>query len=234
MNGDALIQDVREILRDVQTPIHQGQFWDDREIILALNAAQDVFVNFCLKYEHYNLLDRLFTYIQNTSNPQAIPSDYLMYASGEVLSEEVSKIAQIHIGGDADKYMWAFHDAINIVGSLMYFIVNGAYGYGTLYYYKKPSYIGATSLGDAVRPDFNTVDFDSYIYTDIFVNHASMLLGLKEIQTTRDYKKMKRVMQDLAIKPEHIENYVEHKDVQTIENRNDTTANSGNGQNVAR
>ena len=39
MNGDALVARVRQVLKDVETDTEKGQFWDIREIVLALNEA---------------------------------------------------------------------------------------------------------------------------------------------------------------------------------------------------
>ena len=232
MNGDNLVTRIRAVLRDKETAIKKGEFWSDYEIRLAMNAAQEIFVNYCIMAKHEYLIDSLFTRLNNTAptnNPVALPSDYLHYISGFVRADadEIMETCQIHIGADADKYLWTRHNAIDIIQDNVYFIRDGVYARGVMFYYKRPSFIGLTSLGDNTRPDFNTTDFDDYVYNDIIVLHASSILGLKEIQTTRDYKEFREYIANLAIYPQHIENYVEQLDVKEKEVvRNDAPRSS--------
>lgn len=233
MNGNQLIVEVRNILRDplnavtsqpastrvtpaFNVPSRLGSFWSDAEIILALNSAQDIFVNYCLNKKLYFYLDYLFTSVQNnlvSNNPLALPSDYLHYASGSIgVIDEPTQLAQIHIGGDTDKYLWTMHDHISIIEEWIYFIQNGAFGTGILFYYKQPSYIGATSLGDALRVDFNDTNFEDYVYNDIFVNHASVILGAKDTWSKRDASEIKGVNFNYLLYPKRIENYIEQND----------------------
>ena len=59
MTGQDAILYVRQILRDVETPTKQGQFWHDDEILLCLNVAQTCYVHSSLSGKLYSLLDTL-------------------------------------------------------------------------------------------------------------------------------------------------------------------------------
>jgi hypothetical protein len=218
MNGDALISTARRILRDEESSTQQGLEWSDREIILALNAAQHVFINFCIRNRHYYLLapllteSRLFnpatdgdpidlgTHVQFTEKP------FLHYSSAYVGAQQ--RIARFYYGGELDSMLHVNHSFSGLIKDSLYFRDGGAVSEGVLNYYKKPSYIGATSLGDNARADFTVKDFDDFIYTDIIVNHACVLLGIKEVQTQREFKKENKTISNMALYPSGIANYI--------------------------
>lgn len=216
MNGDNLIARTRRILRDVVSDTMQGEFWNDETIRLALNTAQDIFINTCLRVGIVDNLSGLFTntgYIASGT----LPADYLHYASAKVGDNEAdARISKVYLGGDGSAMFYSLHDATLIIQDTITFIRNGTAGNGILYYYKYPSYIGATSLGDAGRADFDVMDFEPFIYNDILANHASVLLGFKEVQTQRDYKKNKQYMQDMFTYPMRINNYTNSKDISIV------------------
>jgi len=215
MNGDPLAAKIRRILRDFTSPTRGGQFWSDEEIRLALNAAQDIFINFCLNNDLYYLLDRLISVVQvpiSTDNPITVPQDYLHFASavvGKESGQDIDRVAQIHIGGDADKYMWVVHDSCNIIADEIHFMAAGVWGIGQLFYYKRPSFIGLTSLGDDTNPDFNDVDFEDSIYDDVICYHAALLLGIKETRNKRNVLYDRTFMNKVLTVPQNIENYAD-------------------------
>ena len=81
-----------------------------------------------------------------------------------------------------------------------------------LIYYCYPSYIGLTSLGDAsTRPDFATIDFTPDFY-DIILRHAAVLLGMKETQTQRDFKKRQEELLSISLIPRRLTHLVRDLD----------------------
>lgn len=223
MNGDLLITRARQILKDVPTNVAQGQFWADREIILALNAAQDIFLNFAIENKLHYMLAGLVTNTQYMTTQRNFTFDppYLHYISARTGDFNNQKPARIYLGAEGANYEHTHHKAIAIIGNDVYVLDGNQLiprdGQGFLFYYKRPSYIGATSLGDnpnsplppiVPRTDFFNVDFENYIYNDIFANHAAVILGAKETTTQRDYKKLKRNLSELILNPPIYANYV--------------------------
>ena len=195
MTGSELIFKVRKILRDQEDPWLKGEFWSDEEILLCLNAAQDNLVNYCLVSGNGYLLNGLTSATQHesiTSIPvTTVPIDYLHYISGQVGEDPSSlKTAKVYLGGDAIPFRYSnYNNAVVIINDQLLFIDNGVIGKGVLHYYRRPSSIVKTAFQDS---------FDRYVYTDIIANNASVIAGMKEIQTQRDYKKLKRVMKAVS------------------------------------
>lgn len=214
MNGDALVARVRRILKDVADDTNQGEFWDLREIIIALNVAQDILLNYCIRNKRYEHIKGLVTNTGIVSDDTTLPLDYLHYASAQVGDDVASlRTARIYDGGYVDNYINVAHDAAFIFNDTLYFRSGGSASNGQLWYYRRPSYISSTT------PPFNieltSNDFPSYTYRDIIAVHASILLAIKEIQTQRDFKKNRRVFEDFILtppmaakyeRPKHIDN----------------------------
>lgn len=201
MNGDLLIERVRDILQDKESATVLGEFYHDLEIVLSLNAAQDFIVNFCVRTQFHYYLNGLIKTTAYLTSPTTLPSDYLHGISAISGAEISLHPARLYIGGLGYTYMGVDHNSCIILNNQLYFLEGGVHSGGKLIYYKKPSYIGATSLGLDVAADFNDKDFYDFIYNDIFVQNACVLLGLKEPQTQREYKKIKKVMKELLTQP---------------------------------
>lgn len=218
MNGDPLIVRVRRILRDTQSSVQIGEFWDDAEIILSLNASQDILLNYAIRNNRFSLIETLLTSTV-LNNPQTLPTDYLHFSSAQVgTSDNDLQMASVYIGGDAYSYFNINHDACFILNNELNFARNrDTNSLGILHYYKQPSRIGATSLGDNTGNYFHATDFPDYIYNDIIVMGAIYLLGMKEIQTQRDFKKYKRQLEALRTEPPFILRYISDDNKPNIE-----------------
>jgi hypothetical protein len=216
MNGLSLLTHVRKVLRDVQSDYVKGEFWHDVEVVLALNAAQDAFVNYCLDNRHYHLLDSLLTntgYVLGTT----LPTDYLYYSSAKAGSTAGTQvIARVYDGGEAYQYRWVSHTAALITQDSYTFIYNGVTSSGTLYYYRRPSYIGLASLGDNTRTDFGDIDFDDYVYNNFIASHAAVLLAIKEIQNQRDIKTLVKYFKEATTQPKEVAEYPINNEVSEI------------------
>lgn len=214
-----LAERVRQILRDEETVYAQGQFWDIRHISLALNSAQNIFLNFCIRNSIWQLLSSLYT---NTGfiPSGTLPSDYLHCASAKVgTTEENLVTAKLYLGGKGYNYRFVKDDAAIILLENLYFVRNGSPASGILYYYKKPSYIGLEELGDYTRSDFDIIDFHAFIYEDIITNQAAVLLSFKEIQTQRDFKRQKKWLTEMALQPKSLLHYLRNEDLGVETNR---------------
>jgi len=206
MDSAQMRSHVRNILRDVQSDYLLGEFWDDREVWLALNVSQDLFVNYCLTaVDKQHLLQGLVRdtgYV--TAINAALPSDYLHYISakiGPTLNSQ--KIARVYLGGEAYEYQNVSHTAALITNNTYTMIYDGAYTNGTLYYYKYPSYIGLAVLGD----------FDDYIYINYIASQAAVLLAVKEVYNQRDLKTIMKYYNELVKQPQAYANYPINNDV---------------------
>ena len=205
MNATGPIQRVRNILRDNQNIVRKGEFWDtEREIVPVLNACQDIFLNYCLRNNMPYMLKGLIT-TTAFGVSGALPADYLHYISGMVgLIETTLKTARIYLGGEGDYYRYVAHKAVIIIGSNLYF-TDGSLPApkGILTYYRRPSRITT----DTASPDYLLQEFEDNIYYDIIVNQAAVILALKETQTQREFKKARRVLQNIVLYPAGITAY---------------------------
>jgi len=223
MNGDRLIVRVRGYLRDIPDDIIKGQEWDDLPIINALNAAQDVYLNWCINSEQFFNLRPLFrSTVYSAVVPGTLPADYLHYRSAQVGAEDALAMAQLYVGGQADVYMYnGKQRAAFIIGTQIWFMEAGVASGGVLHYVKYPSYIGATSLGNAAggadeRVDFLYTDFPDYVYENIFAKQAMVLLSMKETYTRRDVKGKDRYSIEKSIYHFHDDNYTHSRDVEGV------------------
>lgn len=218
MNGDNLIIQVRRILKDVPTNVSQGEFWDDREIILALNVAQDMFLKFAIENDLHYLLAPLVTVTANMQGMRDYVFDppYLHYIGAEVGDDGVEKPARFYLGGDGVYYQNTAVLSCSLINNDLLFtdgrLAVPRNGRGKLAYYKRPSYIGATSLGDDTRPDFNTQDFEDYVYKDLIANQAAIICGAKETQNQRSFKKHIRAIIYQIANPAVYANYLINPD----------------------
>jgi hypothetical protein len=196
MTGQSLIDRVRRVLKDTPSLVEQGTFWSDNEILLALNIAMYVWINFCIKN---NFTDDLSGIIKKSSilhSPTTLPPDYLHYISSTVGYDDFHQyISQIFLGGNADVYFRTKIVGTFIVNNQIWFTWNRDYKYsinancmGFLYYFKYPNPI--------VTGNFD-INFHDHIYMNTFIKHASVILGIKETKTTRDIKTYRRYLQSL-------------------------------------
>ena len=214
MNGDALVARVRQVLKDVETDTEKGQFWDIREIVLALNEAQNIFIDYCLRNDHRQYLNGLKAETVFTTST-TMPSDYLHYMSAKTgIDEDNLKMARVYLGGEGAVYRYVHHNAAVILGEIFYFIDGtNVDANGVLYYYKRPAKIYSTELGQMGPFDSGAVvyddrqDFEDYVYNDIIALHAAVIIGRKEVQTQRELKKTKRLVEEIVVQPKVFAHY---------------------------
>ena len=231
MNGDAMAARIRDILRDNPNTTEQGVFWQDAEIRLALNASQDAIVNFCFRNQiECPLVGLLRTavytapsqaQIDTQTGYQSLPADYCHYASAYIPDEDSELIntrypAKLYLGADAEAYRNSIHVGVNISNNnIKAVFMNNPNSQFVLMYYCYPSYIDLTSLttlvGVSPRPDFLTVDFTPDFY-DIILRHAAVLLGMKETQTQRDFKKRQEELLSISLIPRRLTHLVKDID----------------------
>ena len=89
MDADPIMLNLRRRLRDDIDPGRAGTFWSDQELLLAINAAQDIVTGKLLSLGRIDSLSRLRRTISlTTSQPQPLPADYLHAVSARVLEPE--------------------------------------------------------------------------------------------------------------------------------------------------
>jgi hypothetical protein len=221
MQAEALITRARLYLRDVTSASIQGEFYSDNEIELSLNVSQNMFVNYCIETEKRYLLNSL---IRNTGfstgavTLSSLQDSYLHYLSARVGSiDQLARMAQIYLGGTGWGFIYTDHRACIIINDTCTFYEDRQSTNGILYYYKVP--VSITS--DTSAADYPIQDFSLFTYTNIITKHACTMLGMKEIQSQREfkeysYKKMQQIVET--------EDYVRYtgKDIKEIM---DTTLN---------
>ena len=202
MTGVTLINRTRLKLRDVATDVSQGEFWTDDELLAVLNACQLSFINFCLNKGLYQELFLLMTSKEVSGQWDNLPLDYLHYQSGRVNLNGMDVVAKIFLGGDGFGFLNSNLEAFIIFNNLVSVRVGTSFGSGILYYYKNPSRIDTGTFADS----FN---WEGY---RLISDYAVTVLGMKEIQTSRDFKTKKRLVEELAVNPPIFANYLRDKE----------------------
>jgi hypothetical protein len=211
MTGTELIQRVRGLLRDLGEDTLQptpdmmnsvaGQFWNDYEVLTALNVAQDFLINRAIQSKNIDYLNMLVVrgtyFFQNTLDQgiplNPLPADFLHYIDCKVGNPNTLHIARIYYGGDALPYVHIRHDAMFIFGKFYTILsMNGFNTGGILNYYKRPNPIIRGTFQESFLP---------HIYYQDIVRYASSILGTKEIHTQRDFKNYKMVTDGFKISP---------------------------------
>ena len=203
MNGDNLALKIRDILRDTQSMVQQGSFWSNWEIYLALNAAQECFINTCLTHKLKNCLNTLITQTTPAASVNLSlltnPNRYLHYVSANIVGEP-NRLARIYLGNEGHVFRNVQHDFCYIENNIVTFFSRIAPVTGILYYYRYPSKIELTSVQGTPN---TAIDFPMEYY-DIIALHASMILGLKETQTQRDIKNKQQIKAKVLMTPQEL------------------------------
>ena len=184
----------------------KGQFWSDRLIYLVLDMAQNIVFNQAIQAKDEVLLSGLFSGMSG-SGVMAVPQDFGWYIGGTVYppSGYDEKMARIYIGGESEAYRTVSHYAIYLVGETV--VARWLTNYPVpfqLSYWRRPTPISGTNL--------NLTDFEDSVYTDIIVTQATVMLGMMEIQTGREYKNYTLVKQRFLINPKKFVNYIENRE----------------------
>lgn len=211
MNGANLITKVRRIIDDVETPTIQGTFWKDAEILLALNSAQDVLLNYLFLLKHEHMLSGLLNTINTTSDTVTLPTDYLHYNKAYV-EIDTDRWYPVKIY-DAD--VWGGHsdlpqDSIAIVAGILYSNLDATTAL-RFYYYRQPTVITGGIFADS---------WERFVYYDLIANYATSILGIKEVQGRRDFKKYKRFLSELQGEPKEFATYFPKSEKPDIEQIN--------------
>lgn len=191
MTGNQAITYVRQLLRDVETPTRQGQFWHDNEILLCLNVAQSCYVHSALSGKLYNLLDTLLVQTApfQSINLTTLAPMYLHYASAYVISSPTLNLTcQIYTGEESLAYRNTRQEMLIIQGADCTFYNGGVpltgTNFGQMWYYRYPNII----LGD----NNNMQDFTTDVYRGAICRHAAVILGQKELTNQRNLKDRKQ------------------------------------------
>ena len=187
MTGNQAITYVRELLRDVETPTRQGQFWHDNEILLCLNIAQSCYIHSALSGKLFNLLDTLLVLspqIQSIPISTLTPA-YLHYSSAYIINSPTLNVTcQIYSGEESLAYRNTRQEMMIIQGNDCTFYNGGVpltgNSFGQMWYYRYPGVILGTNV--------NMQDFTRDVYRGAICRHAAVLLGQKELNNQRNQK----------------------------------------------
>lgn len=185
LNGATFLLRVRKNLRDVPTAFRKRTFWSSDEIFLALNASQLVLSNLCINTKYKHLLVNLITSRTYTTAPYTLPSDYLHYHSG-LIEGQAARVLLCPFN-----YLNSNMNLIGIWGNVVVFHKGTASANGTLFYYKLPN----TIINGNFQESF------SDMFYDMIVEHATIVLGMKEIQSQREAKLNRDLVKNLITQP---------------------------------
>lgn len=187
MTGNQAITYVRRLLRDVETPTKQGQFWHDNEILLCLNIAQSCYVHSALTTKLYNLLDSLLVLsapFQSIQLSTLVPQ-YMHYSTAYIInSPTLNLTCQIYTGEESLAYRSCRQEILVLHGNDCTLHNGGApltgNNFGQMWYYRYPGVILGTNV--------NMQDFTRDVYEGAICKHAAVLLGQKELNNQRGQK----------------------------------------------
>lgn len=183
---------VRAVLDDQTSLWKQGTMWTDTQIDAALDAAQFAFVRYCYLKKQWHLISNLYA---NTSgqSPLNLPGNYMFYASATLDVDSEPYPAVLYIGWSGAIYTMDPSRYVAHIRSGTVEFRNGlAHTTGTLYYYKFPVAISASS---------NHTEMVDACY-DAIVYHALAILQQKDWgQCQRALKNMQAVLTPLLSEP---------------------------------
>jgi len=195
-----------------------GNFWNDFEIVQALNVSQQVVLNFLLKTKQVTHLRHLH---QNTDviPPGTISADITDYLHIDSVLVDINedeehpailKMARIYLGGEAEVYNIIDHRNFTLLNDDFAFNKNRQLCSGKVFYYRKANVISLTT------PSRN-IDFDDWIYKDAICSHASLLLGIKAVQTLREQYQQKSFYNTLGVNPPFTTLFLNNVEVQIFQ-----------------
>ncbi len=203
MDARPLIRRARLILEDNVSDVKKGIFWSDYEIVLALNAAQNMFVAYCVRNKLHNHIQGLYKNTNYLNNNDPLPNDYMHGVSALIgINENNLEATRLYYGGEAEIYRYNVTQSMcGIIGNIILFYIRGTPAGGILNYYRKPTYL------NFINPS-NVMDFNEEIYFNTIAVLAARILGIKETQNTRDIKRHVKMKISTDKHPLNIANYV--------------------------
>jgi hypothetical protein len=195
MDATQYYQRCRELLDDpTESARKKGYFWEDSEIIAALNYSQNTIVAYLARKNALYLLQRLVKTVQGvTAVP--IPEDYFYPLAAQVALSGTYFPAQIYQGGISRNFWYSRNLSAFILKDYAYFRSQNGYESGKLVYIKKPS-VMTISSGDAAF--YEAASFDRVLY-DVFVAHACACLLVRQEPTTRLTKNLQSALTFLLL-----------------------------------
>ena len=168
-----------DIGADVMTDARRGTFYRDDEILLCLNMAQDMLVDYILESQDNHLLSFLMckTPIVKTD---PFPVNFAYIAEGYVYAAGIPYRAEILLGANAIPYLYDVisNSTIGLINDDFYYDTTAWENY-KVYYYEYPMAI--TTGGD-------NYTFLDDMYLGVICELAATILGFKEPQTQREFK----------------------------------------------
>lgn len=183
MNTTQMIDIVRRRMDDmgvdVLTNANRNAFYRDDEILLCLNMAQDMLVDYILESQDSHLLSFLMCKLPFVKN-DTFPVNFAYVAEGYVYAGGIPYRAEILLGANAVPYLYdtVWNTTIGIINDDIYY--NGiAWDNYKVYYYEYPPVIAASGDNYAFLDD---------MYLGVICELGATILGFKEPQTQREFK----------------------------------------------
>ena len=164
---------------DVLTNANRGAFYRDDEILLCLNIAQDMLVDYILESQDSHLLSFLMCKLPIAKN-DTFPVNFAYVAEGYVYAGGIPYRAEILLGANAIPYLYdtVWNTTIGIINDDIYYDGTAWDNY-KVYYYEYPPAIVTSGVNYAFLDD---------MYLGVVCELGATILGFKEPQTQREFK----------------------------------------------
>lgn len=230
MTGNELRLRIRRHLRDVETATEQGEFWSDEELLNVVNHVQHHIVDKAIESKVQDVLYNLMAYgdfpAAQFGNHQ-LPTDYVHYASAQAEQAGQYYPCSIYLGGRVILFNNTRNAKCTIFNDELNFLYDGSGVAGRLYYYRKPD--------DITFNDNELNTFGDEIYRNLIYLASTVLLGMKETQTQREFKTKQRELREWLFGTDYLPSYLISEDRHlTRLPRNDRAANNRDGEDAPR
>jgi hypothetical protein len=172
---------MEDIGADLPTNARRGSFYRDDEILLCLNMAQDMLVDYILESQDSHLLGFLMCKVPYVKANPAFPVNFAYAAEGYVLDGAgIPYRAEILLGANAIPYLYdtVSSTTIGLINDDLYYNTTQWYDF-KIYYYEYPPAI--VTSGDNIA-------FQDDMYLGVICELGATVLGFKEPQTQREFK----------------------------------------------
>lgn len=184
MTTTQMIDIVRKRMDDIGTKAltdaRRNQFYRDDEILICLNMAQDMLVDYILESQDSQLLSFLMCKLPMDKTTTPFPINFAYVSEGYVEKSRIPYRAEILLGANAIPYLYdtVWSTTIGIINTNIYYDSNTWDNY-KIYYYEYPP---------AITAGADNYTFLDDMYLGVICELGATILGFKEPQTQREFK----------------------------------------------
>jgi hypothetical protein len=198
-----------------------GNFWNDVEVLLVLNAVQDQVTNFLLTSKQYTHLRHLHEAtpaglgdLISTISPPYLHYDGAVVGDPNADPPVTERMARIFMGGEAEIFNAIKQRSLCILADTYEFNYDRDPYTGIMFYYRRPNRISLAT------PSVNA-DFDDWIYKDVICNMAAQILAVKGIPQIREIFKQRGFYEALGVNPPFAQLFLNNVEVTIMGRPND-------------